>query len=315
MSKGSLLLCGMMVGLLAMVGCGDDDTPPADAGPGAEDTGPPPPRDAGRDAGPGVDSGPVDMDAGTTASECDPFTPDSCPSGEKCGVVILTVGMDVSVYYGCVSEDAGTRAETLPCSRSEDATPEDSTDDAQTDNCAQGLFCWRPAGTSLASCQRLCGAEGVDCMPDEFCNRLNTEPPFGICTDADNCDPVYQTGCIDGYNCYALSNTQGDRLGTCFEFGETDGGTGAIDEPCMFINTCQGGSQCFPDFYPDGGAGDEFRCRELCDTSGSGPPDGGTGMDGGVGLTGDCTSPEMCADLPLDDGGVDMTPTPIGLCE
>jgi len=335
------LWAALLGGGLVLGGCGDDDgddMEPDDAGEG--DTGMMMEEDAGSDAGPPeMDAG---MDAGPMREECDPYTEDSCDEGKACQAVIEEVAPEeFEVYFGCVEHDERLKGEGVVCSRGVDATPDDGTDNATTDNCRQGLFCWRAPGMGFNTCQRLCGAEGVDCEVEEYCRILNSEPRFGTCTAADDCDPVFQTGCGDGEGCYLVSNTMGDLLGSCFEFSAPDGGTGEPGEECMFIDTCQPGTQCFPEFYPDGGASDDFRCRNLCNAGGTdagmpdaGPTDGGMpdaggtdaggmdaggtdagGMDAGGMDAGGMDGGGMDGGGDTDAGDVDAGPTFTGACE
>jgi len=307
MSWKACLGVACAVGLL---GCGDDDEapPPTDGGPPiAIDTGTGTPDGGRMDAG-RRDSG---MDAGSGPAECSPFVEGVCGEGLKCSVIIDVRGPDdVDVRYGCVSAEVA-RAEGIVCSRGIDATPKDSSDEVFTDNCHEGLFCWEdPARVGINTCQRLCGEEGVDCADTSFCLTLNSDPPFGVCTPTSGCDPVYQVGCTTGQGCYVVGSTTGNLLGTCFDFAPQDGGTGMAGEACRFIDSCQPGTQCFVDFYPDGGTGTMPTCHTLCN---AGDPDAGAPPD--AGSAGICTGTLMCAALPLEMGGMVRTPTPPGSCQ
>ncbi len=339
--RAKALLLSLGLGL-AVSGCGDDDgtDTPTDAGPvdtGAGDTGVDtgtPPADAGMDAG-------MDAGASTSIEECDPYAdPTGCGDGEKCAVVIdRNDPEDVVVLFGCVPASVGTKPAGLVCGRlAADATPDDETDDVVTDECAEGLFCWQAGTSSIARCHPLCGDDRVECETDQYCATLNSEPVFGICTDAEGCDPVFQTGCDDGEGCYLVSNTAGDLLGTCFEFAPPDGGTGAPGEGCMFINNCRPGTQCFPEVFPDGGTGDTVSCRTLCNAgdpidAGTGAADAGVAdagavdggdvdggdldagvpMDAGPVFTGECEGTDECVEIPVE--GTAMVPAIPGVCQ
>lgn len=312
--RKSLVFLGACLALsLGAAGCGDDDGAGADAGP------------VGVDAGPGGDAGPSDMDAGRMdagrrvdagpiAAECDPYTPGSCPMGQKCSVVLHGAGSDTAtIAFECVPSPARPRGEGVLCGRfgfdAIDGTPAATGDTDLTDDCQQGLFCFTDAGGRFNRCQQLCGADGITCPDRNFCLTLNSEPPFGLCRRASDCDPVFQTGCAPGEGCYLIGSTTGDLLGTCFTFSAEDGGTGAPGEPCMFIDTCQPGSQCYPEILGDGGVGMDRRCRPFCATGPTMLPDAGPGTDAGP-------APDAGSDAGVDAGDFDAgdvdagTPTP-----
>jgi hypothetical protein len=301
---------GSVVFLAGLTACGDEGgaAEPDDGGRVYADTGPP-----SRDSGSPRDSGPSTMDGGSDGGSplvaCDPFTADSCAKGEKCSVVVVELAdEEVVVRFDCVPEKVGVRGEGVPCRRGV-AVPGRTAH--TTDDCRQGLFCWRNPGTTFAACQRLCGPDTVDCERVEYCNFVNEAPPFGTCATATGCDPVFNSGCPMGQSCYSLSNTVGDRVSSCFPFVAEDGGTGAPGEPCTFINNCRGGAQCLPEYFPDGGLGDVFECRDLCVPA----LDGGVPMDAGAGSPGPgCDPPGRCVAIPLEDGREYLTPSPVGGC-
>ncbi|MCS6798566.1 MAG: hypothetical protein NZ898_08545 [Myxococcota bacterium] len=345
MTRKDALRFGPLVLFAALGGCGGKDKPVVDAGTdtgsaeggGMDATGAEGGTEAGLDAG-----GDARRDAGPPRlRECDPWTEGSCGAEEKCSVVIDVLGPeDAEVLFACVPRRLGVKEEGVACARfGRDATPTTMGDDARTDDCAQGLFCWRaPDRPTISVCQRLCGAEGIDCMSDEWCAILNSEPRFGTCRRAEGCDVVFQTGCREGSGCYVVPSTQGDLLGVCLEFSPPDGGTGAVGEPCMFLDSCRPGTQCLNEILPDGGLGGEARCRELCRAAG-GSADGGTDEDGGTagldagpapdaGVSGDagsvsdagtmrtgrCPEPQQCRAIPVASGRTARVPTPPGAC-
>jgi len=298
---------------LVWTGCGDDD-----GGGGGTDAGPEEDSGSGEtDAGTEMDAGGGGMDAGMDAggpdqplTECDPFAEDTgCADDEKCSVAIYPIDdMTNAVMFGCVPRSLGEKGADVLCGRfGSDATPDDTTDMVRTDDCAEGTFCWIDG--ALNRCQPLCGDDRVECETSEYCGILNSEPRFGTCQLADDCDPVYQTGCDSDEGCYLVSNTMGDLLGSCFEFGPPDGGTGAPGDDCMFINDCAPGSQCFPEYFPDGGASEAVSCKTLCNSDTT--VDGGVPTDGGP--SGECETADTCTAIPLDEGSA-MVLTPPGVC-
>jgi len=296
-------------------------------------------------------------DAGPIATECDPYTPGSCPDGQKCSVVLHGAGtMTATIAFECVNSPARPRGDGVICPRfgidANDGTSAVTGDTDLTDDCQQGLFCFDDATGRFNRCQPLCGADGITCPDRNFCLTLNSEPPFGICRRASDCDPVFQTGCRAGQGCYLIGDTGGNLLGTCFDFQPEDGGTGAPGDPCMFIDTCQPGSQCFGEIQ-DGGVGMDRRCRSFCATGprpDAGPPDAGPApavdagvdagdfdagdvdagvpvpMDAGVPFdagpgdagrvfTGTCSGALGCVGIPVMEPGMILVPTPPGLCQ
>lgn len=259
-----------------LVGCGGDDagTPDPDMGT-VLDLGN---RDGGGDMGGNTDMGttpdmstPVDMGAdagGPTA--CDPYDPTSCPADEagmrKCTTVLRGEGETATLGFECVSAVAAADRVGLDvvCAR----FSRDTGDGGMYDPCRQGLFCWiDPNSPTLSRCQEMCGGDGApDCAVDEFCPLLSDDPArFGVCQPTDGCDPNAQTGCAEGEGCYWVFGGAGIPIGNCFGFSPPDGGTGAPGEACQFIDSCQPGTQCFPEIFADGGSGDENLCRVLCD--------------------------------------------------
>lgn len=354
--RKSLVFLGACLALSAgAAGCGDDDGTPVDSG-------------SGGDAGPGTtDAGPGDMDAGrrdaggrdagAIAAECDPYTPGSCPDGQKCSVVLHGAGSDTAtIAFECVPSPVRPRGDGVLCPRfgidANDGSSATDTDTDLTDDCQQGLFCFTDATGRFNRCQQLCGADGITCPDRNFCLTLNSDPPFGTCRRASDCDPVFQTGCRPGEGCYLIGSTTGDLLGTCFTFSAEDGGTGAPGDPCMYIDTCQPGSQCYPEILGDGGVGMDRRCRPFCATGptvrpDAGPSDAGTdaGTDAGVPddagdvdagdldagvpamdaggpapdagapLTGTCSGALSCVAIPIEAPGVLLVATPPGICQ
>ncbi len=331
----------LVTGLISMTGCGDDSggsDSGTDATTGMDssvDSGPDSGRDAGMDATTdgGADSGPAD--AGAT---CDPYTADSCPSGQKCSVV-LVYGPEPdntleNITFGCV-DDTRARGELAPCSITRDVTPDNTADNTVADNCQQGLFCFTSETSSVRVCRPLCSGGSVDCGEGKFCLGLNNEPPFGVCQTAEGCDPVFQTGCTTGKACYTIGATNGDLLGACFTPSARDAGIASPGEACSFLDSCQRGSGCFPEELPDGGFGDSL-CRSFCTTASldagvptdAGSMDAGSmdagSMDGGVAdagpsdagtvFTGACTAPATCLPLDVGDAAVRVPIAP-GRCQ
>lgn len=263
-------LAGSMVG-----GCGGDDNNNTNTDLGvavdlgsqdaATDTGIPvdmaTPSDLGTDAG---------ADMGVISGACDPWDPTSCPDdatgARKCTTVLRGTGETAALSFECVPNRVGADRVGLGvvCSRFSRDLP----DGASYDPCRQGLFCWTdPANAGLQRCQTTCGGDGApDCAADEYCPLLADDPTrFGVCTPTDNCDPNTQTGCGEGDSCYWVFGGTGVPIGNCFPFSPPDGGTGAPGSACQFIDSCQGGTQCFPEVFEDGGTGTVNLCRTLCD--------------------------------------------------
>ncbi len=299
MRKSFVFLGACLALAVSATGCGDDDGAPADTGTGPADAGP------GGDAGPGMDAGPRDAgsrDSGFVPAACDPYTPGSCPDGQKCSVVLHGAGTDTAtIAFECVNSPARPRGDGVLCPRfgidANDGSDATGTDTDLTDDCQQGLFCFGDATGRFNRCQPLCGADGITCPDRNFCLTLNSDPPFGVCRRASDCDPVFQTGCRSGEGCYLIADTTNNLLGTCFTFQPEDGGTGAPGEPCMFIDTCQPGTQCFG-AIEDGGVSMDRRCRPFCARGPTVGPDAGPPPDAGPG-------PDAGFDAGVDAGDVD----------
>ncbi len=284
---------GMMILALAFgLACGDDDAMTmVDAGGG--DTGA---SDGGTDAG--VDAFTPPVDGGTDAGPppaCSPFTPDSCGPDAKCAVAIEfdADGEFLEVFYECVDGTAWAD-EGVRCRRSDIEV--EGRIQTQIDNCNQGFFCTaNDAGRSV--CTQMCESGVTDCGTDGICLLANSEPEFGFCQTAENCDPVQQTGCGMDEACYVLGSTSGDIVGDCFEWTPLEGEDGLSGSPCMFIDQCAPGLRCTDN-------GDmTASCQEFCDASAE--PDPETFM---------CTDPDECIAFEPEDGGSVRTPTPPGFC-
>jgi hypothetical protein len=328
----------LVTGLMFSTGCGDDSgnsDSGVDATTGMDssvDAG----RDSGRDAGP--DASPTDagMDAAPDAGApgCDPYTADSCPTGQKCSVV-LAFGPEPdntleTITFGCVDGDRA-KGNLAPCSISRDVTPDDTTDNTVADDCQQGLFCFTSETATARVCRPLCSGGTIDCGAGKFCLGLNNDPSFGVCQTAEGCDPVFQTGCATGEACYVIGATNGDLLGSCFTPSPQDGGVGAPGEPCRFLDACRAGAGCFPEALPDGGFGDSL-CRSFCSAGDAGVADAGAadagaadagatdagsmdgGVDAGPAFTGACTGAATCLPIDSGDAGV-LVPTVPGRCQ
>jgi len=311
----TLLFIFLSAGML--VACGDDggtdsgtDTSTTDTGTtdtGTMDTGTRPdtsvPTDSGTDAM--VDL-PVD--------QCDPFG-DDCGADEKCTFVIWNPdsesGEDNTVFYGCVSNDTGTKGEDVICDRLVEVTPGNPDDVFLVPDCAQGLFCWTTLDDSFERCRPMCGLEGApDCERGaEFCLTLNSDPPLLTCNPLSGCDPVDQSGCDTAEGCYVVGAGAGDIGSRCFEEPVADDAgvppPGRGDD-CMFINSCRPGHQCNGDILADGGTSDTTICHEYCETL----------ADGGMIDAGTCMAAEACVGFPLGpDGGMGHLPRPTGQCQ
>jgi hypothetical protein len=299
-----------------LAACGDDDvTPPTDGG--DVDSNVPP-----TDLGPPTDGGGA-VDAGTLPAGCDPYADGSCPTGEKCAVVIRNSGLpNVAITFECVPSARQRLVgqvcnfENLPGARPVDGGIVD-----YYDLCEQGTFCWDTQPIpgyppQPRTCQALCGADGVYCGDTEYCQLLNSddpatavvEPTFGTCTPAAGCDPVFQTGCaIPGDACYLVYSTRAEMLGACLAVDTTpDAGTPfAPGTPCDYATQCAPGSGCLPDVVA-GAFGTGARvCREYCQVPGSG---GGYGAgDGGV----DDAAVDVDADVDAGPADVDAGPAEV----
>jgi hypothetical protein len=302
--------------------CGDDSSGDAGTDSGgdtsAPDTGTP---DSSRPDTRPSDGGP-DSSVELPVAECNPFG-DDCAADEKCVFLIWNPDAesetDNTVFYGCVSNDTGTKSAGIICDRFVDVTPSDPSDVFVASDCAQGLFCWSTLEDSFERCRPMCGLEGApECADEEeFCLTINSEPPLALCNPLSDCDPVTQAGCDAEDGCYIIGTTQGDLGARCFEAPTADDAgvppPGRGDE-CMFINGCVPGHTCIGEILADGGTSDEALCRQFCEAI----ADGGTPFDAGAdaAVPPSCMGTEACVGIPINsDGGTSLLPRPTGVCQ
>jgi hypothetical protein len=275
---------------------------------GRSDTGTP-------DAGTPMDSGTPEDAGGGGSRGCDPLDPEACAEGQRCQLVFEGMTQDGGsfqiddVVTDCVDEPETPKFEGAPCGFS-DPDP-GSEPETLVDDCAQGFFCVLTDG--IRRCTTLCSGMRVDCGQNGYCLGQGEGLP-GLCSQASNCDAVFQTGCEEGEACYVLTGTRGQVVSDCFEPQLGDGGVGMAGDTCMFLDQCAAGFQCTPDVTDAGVTGTS--CREICAAEAA--------MDGGVadagmadgGMAGSCSQAEdTCAPfLPGGDAGV-RSPTAPGFCE
>jgi hypothetical protein len=127
------------------------------------------------------------------------------------------------------------------------------------DDCAPGLACIQEAcGNNLARCRRICQNNG-QCTTG-FCqvaiklpNSDGATSMYQACElGAQTCDPVVNTGCPSGLNCYVGNGT--DTLCDC-PSKPTPGGLG---DSCFLTNDCTPGLICIT----TGTSG--THCQQLC---------------------------------------------------
>lgn len=302
----------------ALAACGDDDagtTAPTDMGGRAD-------LNVQPDLGQPTDGG---VDAATPAGSCDPYAADSCPTTEKCSVVLRNAGLpSVTITFECMPR-TGTLTEGQVCPGLSTEVPGSRRGDGGTvvnvyDVCEQGTFCWDTPPIpgyppQPRSCRPLCGSTGVFCEENEFCSLLNDdepttaviEPRFGVCKPG-GCDPVLQTGCTLAQDaCYIVYSTRSEILGACLEVNrDADAGTPfAPGTPCQFATQCAPGSGCLPAIVAGVFAEGASTCREYCAVGGIGGGfGGGPSADGGIDA-GDVDGGEVDAGTPATDAGVD----------
>ncbi|WP_146618363.1 hypothetical protein [Lujinxingia litoralis] len=165
-------------------------------------------------------------DGGQCESGCDPVRQLGCPaSDERCG-------WQGSVYgYGCVPLVASPTPDGFICESGE---------------CAAGSSCEVLYSDSI--CRSYCN-EDWDCPGfGSRCVNLTSygsEPKY--CTQG--CDPVDQTGCLDGLDCLVLNLPEHTEVAICERAGSR-----AEGDFCFSADDCGAGLTCVSN-----------QCRILCD--------------------------------------------------
>lgn len=267
------MMCTLMVGTLALSGCGDDgggrDTGPADTGTvdsATPDTSVP---DGGvPDGTPGDSSTPdsTTPDTGVPptgmcpAGDCDLLTNAGCEAGNAC--YFAAPAMGEAAVPTCAP--AGTGGDGDACTMIQD--------------CQEGFVCDNGAGVCRHYC---CDGADTGCPTGQSClvsivDDMMMPTGVGICRIPDTCDLLAQTGCTDGQGCYP-----GGGDGTVLCVGA---GTAASGEACSFANDCVPGAVCLA----------TNTCATLCNTTDmTGCADGDTcnGLTGAPEGVGVCVAP------------------------
>ncbi len=167
---------------------------------------------------------------------CDVLAQD-CPDGQRC-----TVGGE-GTRTRCIAPAENPTAIGEACNRV----------DVGDDECGPGGFCtfWGLADASTRACRAWCGGPD-DCAEGERCRTLDRILELGACVAG--CDPLAQTGCLDGAACIvAWTVPWGTQGATCVP--ASDAGEG---EPCR-EGTCSPGLGCTGASGLKGAA-----CRRYC---------------------------------------------------
>lgn len=209
----------------------------------------PPDKDVacvGRDGGDRCDS-PSDY---VGDGECDPFSQDDCPDGERC-VPWANDGGNSWNSTRCSPVDAAPDAIGEACTV-------EGTGVSGIDSCEAGAMCWDVDGeTNTGTCIELCGCGPIA----PTCNGMNVvctvsnEGSLPICLPT--CDPLLQDECPEGQGCYAV-----DDFFTCAP--DASGDQGVAGSPCEFINACGPGLLCAATAQIPGCVGSGC-CTEFCD--------------------------------------------------
>ncbi len=181
--------------------------------------------------------------------ECNPGDTESCPSDEKCAVV-LDQNNDRTVYK-CVPDDT---------SLSPYATCQLSINDGQ-DGCPGGTLCIpitaeEDFGSCLPGCETNDDCGGGVCVLGPYANIAHCAEP---------CDPL-QPSCPGTMRCLATADRFGCMVGTEEEIG-------VQADPCLGFATrgCAEGFSCqWGELVPECLSTTGLCCSALCDTAGVG---------------------------------------------
>lgn len=213
------------------------------------------PRDADAQAPP-PDSGPPVCGMGcdpVEAAACDPLDASSIDDADEA---------DAAISY-CMLRDiepacyvAGTHQEGEACS--------------SVNECAPGLGCFLPLGSSAVCARICCPGDPHPCTDDEICHPDGTlvsgrKPPWGHCAPREiGCDVLAAeetVQCGREQACY-FTSLASDARTECFPRGR-----GAVGDVCVEQNDCGARMVCLGALGPS-------RCARLCEfNSGACPND------------------------------------------
>lgn len=189
----------------------------------------------------------VAPDVGPTV-QCDPIAQD-CPEGQKCMPWANDGGSSWNADK-CVPVDPDPAAIGEPCTVTGSGV-------SGIDDCDVGAMCWGvDAETGMGTCAELCGCSAATptCdTPDTICTITNGGV-LPLCRPA--CNPFDPMACPDGQGCVPVGD-----LFVCSV--DASGDSGAIGDPCEFINACDPGLFC-ADAASVPGCGSSGCCSSYC---------------------------------------------------
>ncbi len=189
--------------------------------------------------------------AGACLRICDPYTTNTCPSGEWCFPFHEQLADGTSIVEGhCVQP--GERDEGEPCVLGE---------------CGEGLLCAQPSTPypqSGLACRRICVLGLDNDCGDAVCSAVAGDTlELSVCQP--NCELLgegSEAGCGDDEWC-APSAVSG--LNAC-----TVPGSASTGESCMSSAECAAGNYCDCRFGSDSACLEQGRCELVCDPQASG---------------------------------------------
>jgi hypothetical protein len=195
-------------------------------------------------------------DAGETVANC----PADC-SGDQCAT-----DDDILFDNGCDTGQTCDMGQTGPECRTTGATADYATCAAPTD-CGANAACMTTDGGTTYLCLPYCDIQGTTptCPGAGVCAAsIENHPSLGLCLEqSDECDPVDNTGCTGGDQCFLVATGAACSAPTA--------NPGAAGSPCDqgSPSGCVAGASCFND-------GTNNLCFEVCNLS------DGTGCDSGT---------------------------------
>lgn len=227
-----------------------------------------------------------DPDGGGVSFECDIFAQD-CPEGEKCMPWANDGG-------GAWNATRCSPVDAMPDLIGESCTVVGS-GVSGVDSCEFASMCWNVDDNGEGVCVEMCGCSEVTpiCQtPDTAC-AISNQGALALCLAA--CNPLDPAGCLEGEACYPVNG-----LFLCAP--DASGDSGAVGDPCEFINACDTGTLCLDAAAVPGCAGATGCCSSMCEIGDDtsclagqacvGYYEGGQAPDACWAQTGVCTIPQ-----------------------
>ncbi len=194
----------------------------------------------------------VSPDAAVSCQPDDLLLQQTCGSGQKCTLV------DSQSHVGCAP--AGFTSAYSACSNTRTC----SSPDRCADDCSLWSLCSDAAEPGSFVCLPFCEELGAPCLNGKctYSVALAGGGNAYLCAPADGCDPVTNSGCGAGEDCYL------DRTGGGLTFCVSGAGSLPAGSLCTDDYACQPGMTCFGPVgsgtcYPLCHAGNDTECGAV----------------------------------------------------